>query len=115
LGELLPRPADKWWTLTGGPQGEAVKVEVMTLLAIKGLPLLDRMSHDEELRDLWLSNHGPGLTAFQRLMYASVLVGALGPAPSLAPILDELRQQSAGKPVAGAVAAHIRRLAQSNV
>lgn len=110
LGELLPVPSDHWWPVAGA-DGSIARSEALEVLQGVGLSLAERMSNDEELRDLWMGGSGPGITAIQRLMYLSILVRDIGPPDALASVVAELERRSAGRPVAREVRAHLARLA----
>lgn len=110
LGELLPDRTDKWWTLRATREDEKIKRELIDLIMTAAVPRLEVMSNDQALRDLWLSGNAPGLTALERLRYLSILLRDIGPASELERTLEQLRRQSAGKPSASGVIAHICRL-----
>jgi hypothetical protein len=110
LGELLDEPDDRWWSFTGDSPDQSASKEVVDLVESRALPLLDRMSTDEALRDLWLSGTSPGLTDFQRLVYLSALIHEIGPRSLLRPVADELDRVTRGKSVAAAARAHLARI-----
>jgi hypothetical protein len=61
--------------------------------AVEGL-LPDWLEHatDEALRDEWLSGSSPGLVKMSRLLFAAILVNAIGPAERLNDVVGELRK-----------------------
>jgi hypothetical protein len=106
LGEFDSPASDRWWTVEGTAQDAAVRQDIERLLAERALPVVEGLSADEALRDLWLSGRSPGRTNFQRLYDLSVLLVQIGPSERLPTVLREL----AALPTGGSMKAHIRRL-----
>lgn len=110
LGYLLPEHSDIWWTINSTTPVDELGQEIQGYVVNLGVPELEKYISDEALRDLWLSGRAPGLTDFQRLMYVSVLLKALGPLDRLDSVLEELQRISVGKPSAMTAEIHIQRL-----
>ncbi len=72
LGELDDPATERWWILDRETQLTEVTLQVTQRLETEAVPLLDKYSADEHLRDLWLSGRSPGLTKVQRLRYLAV-------------------------------------------
>lgn len=112
LGELLPDATDYWWSFVGTAADDETGQSVLTLLGAEGLPLLDSMSNDERLCELWLSGQGPGLTALQRLKYLSALLVSLRREAELGTVIQQLEHVASGKPAEAGVRSYIKRLEQ---
>lgn len=61
---LLVERQDIWWTLSTDDDVASVAVELNQYLQELALPMLDEVSSDERLRDIWRSNRSPGITDF---------------------------------------------------
>lgn len=112
LGFLLPARLDTWWAIEAETPLAPLIREIGAHLRDLAIPEIARHASDEALRDLWLGGRSPGLTDFQRLLNLTVLLEALGPRERLAPVMDELRRISAGKPFAGLAEEQLRKLRQ---
>ena len=66
LGELLPDRADKWWTLDGSQEPQAVANEVARAIAEIAVPYFDAHGTADAMQSLWESGRSPGLTDRKR-------------------------------------------------
>ncbi|MBE7448008.1 MAG: DUF4304 domain-containing protein [Kofleriaceae bacterium] len=88
-GESKEEP---WWTLRDLRSAQTVSDEVAAALRVCGLPILDELSTDAALRDLWLSGQSPGLTDVQRLLNLSVILREIGPIDEAKNVLQSLKK-----------------------
>jgi hypothetical protein len=109
LGVLLPARRDYWWSVDDTRIAGSV-TELEDALGSFGLPAMERVASDDDLRNLWLSGRSPGLTSFERLRYLSLLLVEIGPRSELDGVLAELRSQSKGMPWEQTAEQHIRRI-----
>ena len=80
LGHLLPRiQADYWWEFIDEERGAEELANITDALMAYGVPALNALSSDKNLRDLWLSGERGHLTEILRLRYVHYLVQQLGP------------------------------------
>jgi len=73
IGMFLPERPDKWWDLNPSVNSELLAQEVTDLLLKKGVPYIKGLLETKALVALWESGQSPGLTAFQRTRYLSLL------------------------------------------
>ena len=66
IGEYLPQHDDKWWVVESEDAAHIVSSEIIDHLSSFVLPELNRLTHTNDLRDLWESGRSPGLTSGQR-------------------------------------------------
>ena len=109
LGEMARTGDDYWWVLRAKPNDQEGLKKFTQALVHHAVPYVQAMASDEALRDLWLTGNGPGLTSVQRLIYLSILLREIGPTPALPAVIDQLNEQSSGKPVRARVQAHLKR------
>lgn len=115
IGFLTQNQEDKWWIVDSEASVESTSAEVLQLILDIAIPEIERLTTDEELRNLWISQRSPGLTQIQRLMNLSVLLQQLGPAEHLPQILDQLQKISQGKPTEGLVRNHMKKLSEKGI
>jgi len=73
-------------------------------------PEMETYMSDASLMSLWASGDSPGLTEVDRLRFLSVLLKLEGSVDALNNAKDALQRMSEGRPFAGVVALHLRRL-----
>jgi hypothetical protein len=112
LGSVSSRAEDVWWTVRDEVSADAASAEVVAWLDAHGAPSLDALRDDAALRDLWLSGRAPGLTEMQRLVNASLLAEALGPASAKSAVVRELKEMAETKPLPS-ITARLRELGES--
>ena len=95
MASLMPDQADPmrgWWGLREVGQFDSLADEVLKLLETVGLPILERLSTEEGLRDHWLAHRNAGVLGdFQGFQYLIVLLRRLGPEAELHRIVGEMR------------------------
>ena len=102
---------ERWLHVTATDTAEVAAQFI--LASVEGvLPELFEHSSDEALRDEWLAGSSSGLTDMQRLLFATILVGEIGPAQRLEEVLGELRRLVIGTVQEGLIE---RRLANAGV
>jgi hypothetical protein len=98
IGYVMPLNEDHWWELTRDTAVEGISNDVVRVMEKWGLPALDSVTTDEQLRDIWLRKGSPGLTDVQRLFNLLVLVAELGPPDKLDEVAASLASATRGKP-----------------
>jgi hypothetical protein len=73
IGELLPEPQDRWWSV--GDHAEALHAaqEICGFLEKHGVPTLEQLASAAKLRELWQSGRAPGLTAKELETYLEAI------------------------------------------
>jgi hypothetical protein len=110
LGFFLPNPSDTWWRLDTKTSSTAIGEEIVDILLQLARPEMETYMSDTSLMRLWASGDSPGLTEVDRLRCLSVLLRLEGSVDALNDAKDTLQRMSEGRPFAGAVALHLRRL-----
>jgi len=110
LGWLLDVPHDKWWEIDSATKVDVLGSQLWEILCERGIPMIKHYDTDRSLLDLWISGKSPGLTRFQRLINLSTLASELGNLNLLEETINELVDESAGKPCADVARVHIRSL-----
>jgi hypothetical protein len=83
---------ETWWTIHDALSMQRAGDEIVRALRDRGLSMLDDLSTDVALRDLWLSGQSPGLTDVQRLLNLAILTRELGPADEASSAIRALKQ-----------------------
>ena len=86
-----------WWGLRDESQFDSLADEVLGLLATIGLPMLERLSTEEGLRDYWLEHRSGGVFSdLQAFRYLVVLIRKNGPREELDRLVSEMRTKWKG-------------------
>lgn len=97
LGFLLPDRQDIWWVIDRETDPNRIKKKVVNLLRDDALPILEVVSSDEGLRDLWLQRResSPFVPDLTRYEYLIVLTTALGPPEAKEMAIAQMREIAA--------------------
>lgn len=99
LGILATGGVDHWWSIDGETDITSLGSELVRMIRDRGIPIIEALSEDAALRDLWISGVSPGLTRAQRLMNLLVLLDSLGPYEELPSVTEKLRDVARGRAV----------------
>lgn len=99
LGMLLPGGVDRWWSIDAETDIATLGSDLVCILRDCGIPVIESLSEDAALRDIWMSGVSPGLTRAQRLMNLLVLLDLLGPHSEMQSVAQELRDLVRGRAV----------------
>jgi hypothetical protein len=110
LGFFSPNPSDTWWRIDTKTSPSAIGKEIVDTLLQLARPEMETHMSDASLMSLWASGDSPGLTEVDRLKFLSVLLKLEGSVDALNNAKDALQRMSEGRPFAGVVALHLRRL-----
>jgi hypothetical protein len=73
IGYFLPDASDKWWEIQSESDAILSASEINSLLIDKALPEMQRLDSTENLKALWSTDAGHGLTDYQRKRYLQAL------------------------------------------
>lgn len=109
IGFLMPDKKDMWWSLTS-EEAPGLREQVASLVSDIAIPYVQNHMSDDALYALWMAGECPGVRNVQRGVFLSTLAKLDGKEADLRKACQELRDLCEGKPFAGAVELHIRRL-----
>jgi len=115
LGQLLDQPEDRWWRARLAADGEidGGVGEAIDLLEQRAVPLLDRLSDLDQLREAIERGTSPALSRAERALFASVLNTLAGDHESAARLVRRFRDERPGDDRWQAIAdEHSRALSQ---
>ena len=110
LGTFLPSGQPQYWHTHDRSEVPRLAGELLDALEAKGFPVLERLTNDKTMMELWKTGKSPGLTDMQRLVCVSYLLLASGRREGLRVTLEELRRSTRGLPSERTADEHISRI-----
>lgn len=73
IGYFMSERNDYWWRINTDEEAAAAGKQIAQVLAEHGLPMLDKLSSTAELKALWESGKGGGISRLQKERYLAAL------------------------------------------
>ena len=93
----LARDGQEQWLRFSLDEEDGVAAGRIRDAVLSMVPALLAHASDEALRDEWLAGRSENLGAMERLLHLSILISEIGPVDRLDAVLEELRQEVAGR------------------